>query len=94
MTPDANMVVAAWRSDHPHHAVADAGLAQALSAAASGPAFTVMPMVLASCLRLVTNPKVFQRATPINEAMAFARALLSTPSVQLVTLVPEWPRFR
>ena len=51
-------------------------------------------MVLASFLRLVTSPKVFQRATPINDAMAFADALLSAPRVQLATLGPEWPRFR
>ena len=94
MTPDVNVLVAASRSDHPHHAVAHAWLEQALSAAASGAAFTVMPMVLASFLRLVTSPKVFQRATPINDAMAFADALLSAPSVQLATLCPEWPRFR
>ena len=94
MTPDVNVLVAASRSDHPHHAVAHAWLEQALSAAASGAAFTVMPMVLASFLRLVTSPKVFQRATPINDAMAFADALLSAPRVQLATLGPEWPRFR
>ena len=94
MTPDVNVLVAASRGDHPHHAVAHAWLEQALSAAASGAAFTVMPMVLASFLRLVTSPKVFQRATPINDAMAFADALLSAPRVQLATLGPEWPRFR
>ena len=94
MTPDVNVLVAASRSDHPHHAVAHAWLEQALSAAASGAAFTVMPMVLASFLRLVTSPKVFQRPTPINDAMAFADALLVAPNVQLATLGPEWPRFR
>ena len=94
MTPDVNVLVAASRSDHPHHAVAHAWLEQALSAAASGAAFTVMPMVLASFLLLVTSPKVFQRATPINDAMAFVDALLSAPNVQLATFGPEWPRFR
>ena len=94
MTPDVNVLVAASRSDHPHHAVAHAWLEQALAAAASGAAFTVMPMVLASFLRLVTSPKVFQRPTPINDAMAFADALLAAPGVQLAPLGPEWPRFR
>ena len=94
MTPDVNVLVAASRGDHPHHAVAHAWLEQALSAAASGAAFTVMPMVLASFLLLVTSPKVFQRATPINDAMAFVDALLSAPNVQLATLGPEWLRFR
>ena len=47
MTPDANVLVAASRSDHPYHAVARAWLEQAVSAAATGAAFTLMPMVLA-----------------------------------------------
>ena len=50
--------------------------------------------MLAGFLKLVTSPKVFQRATPINDAMAFADAVLSAPSVQLAMLGPEWPRFR
>ena len=37
---------------------------------------------------------VFQRPTPIDDAMAFADALLGTPGVQLATLGPEWARFR
>ena len=94
MTPDVNVLVAASRGDHPHHAVAHAWLEQALGAAASGAAFTVMPMVLASFLRLVTSPKVFQRPTPIAGAVAFTDALLGAQSVQLATLGPEWARFR
>jgi hypothetical protein len=30
-----------------------------------------MPMVLASFLRLVASPKIFQSATPIKDAVAF-----------------------
>jgi hypothetical protein len=50
MTPDVNVLVAASRSDHPHHAVARAWLETALAAAgtSSGPAFTLMPMVVVS----------------------------------------------
>jgi predicted nucleic acid-binding protein len=47
MTPDVNVLVAASRSDHPHHAVARAWLEQAVGAAGNGAAFTLMPMVLA-----------------------------------------------
>ena len=94
MTPDVNVLVAASRSDHPHHTLAHAWVEQALAAAASGAAFTLMPMVLASFLRLVTSPKVFQRPTPIDDAMAFADALLGAPNVQLATLGPEWARLR
>jgi hypothetical protein len=94
MTPDVNVLVAASRGDHPHHAVARAWLEQALEIAASGASFTLMPMVLASFLRLVTSPKIFQRPTPIIEAVEFVDALLAVPGVQLAPLGPEWPRLR
>lgn len=94
MTPDVNVLVAASRGDHPHHAVARAWLEQALEVAASGTSFTLMPMVLASFLRLVTSPKIFQRPTPIIEAVEFVDALLAVPGVQLAPLGPEWPRLR
>jgi len=71
MTPDINVLLAASRSDHPHHAVARNWLEEALSAAEVACAFTLMPMVMASLLRLVTHPKGFVRATPIADAVAF-----------------------
>jgi uncharacterized protein len=94
MTPDVNVLVAASRTDHPHHAVAHAWLAEAVGAAGAGAAFTLMPMVLASFLRLVTSPKVFQQVTPIEDATAFVDALVASPGVQLGALGPEWPKLR
>jgi len=94
MTPDVNVLVAAARSDHPHHAVARAWLEEALGAADAGAPFTLMPMVLASFLRLVTSPKIFQVATPIDDAVAFVDALLASPGVQLAPLGPEWLKLR
>ena len=94
MTPDVNVLVAASRSDHPHHAVARTWLEEALAAAEDGAAFTVMPMVLASLLRLVTSPKIFVQPTPVNDAVAFVDAIVSTPGVQLASLGPEWPKLR
>jgi hypothetical protein len=94
MTPDVNVLVAASRSDHPHHAEARAWLEQALAEAAAGAMFTVMPMVLASFLRLVTSPRIFRAPTPINDAIAFADAVLAASGVQLAALGPEWERLR
>ena len=94
MTPDVNVVVAASRSDHPQHGVARAWLEQAVTEAGAGAAFTLMPMVLASFLRLVTSPKIFQQPTPIEDAVAFVDALLAAPGVQLAPLGAEWPKFR
>ena len=94
MTPDVNVLVAASRSDHPHHAVARAWLEQAVTESGAGAAFTLMPMVLASFLRLVTSPRIFQQPTPIDDAVAFVDALLALPGVQLAALGPEWPKLR
>ena len=94
MTPDGNVLVAAARSDHPHHAVARAWLEETLAGAESATVCTLMPMVLASFLRLVTSPKIFKRPKPIEEAIAFADALLELPHVQLAELGPEWKRLR
>lgn len=94
MTPDVNVLVAASRSDHPHHAVARAWLEEAVGAADAGATLTLMPMVLASFLRLVTSPKIFQLATPMEDAMAFIDALLDSPGVQLAHLGPEWSKLR
>jgi toxin-antitoxin system PIN domain toxin len=94
MTPDVNVLVAAARSDHPHHAVARAWLEETLAGAESGTVCALMPMVLASYLRLVTSPKIFKRPSPIEEAIGFVDALLSLPGVQLAELGPEWQRLR
>lgn len=94
MTPDVNVMVAASRSDHPHHAVARAWLEEALEAAASGATFTLLPMVLASFLRLVTSPKIFRLPTPVEEAVGFVDAVLAVAGVHLAPLGPEWPELR
>jgi hypothetical protein len=57
MTPDINVLLAASRSDHPHHAVAGDWLEEAVGASRTSAALTLMPMVLASFLRLVTSPR-------------------------------------
>ena len=94
MTPDVNVLVAAARSDHPHHAVARAWLEETLAGAASDSVCTLMPMVLASFLRLVTSTKIFKRPTSIEEALEFVDALLTLPGVRLAELGPEWKRLR
>jgi toxin-antitoxin system PIN domain toxin len=94
MTPDVNVLVAASRSDHPHHAVARTWLEEAVGAAGHGAAFTLMPMVLASFLRLVTSPKIFHLPTPVEDAVAFVDALLASPGVRFAHLGEEWPSLR
>jgi toxin-antitoxin system PIN domain toxin len=94
MTPDVNVLVAASRSDHPHHAIARSWLEQAAAAAALGSTLNLMPMVIASFLRLVSSPRIFQEPTPVEDAVAFVDALLAAQGVYLAPLGPEWPRLR
>lgn len=94
MTPDVNVLVAASRSDHPHHDVARSWLEQAVGTAARGAMLTLQPMVLASFLRLVTHPKVFVQPTPMREALRFIDALLAAPGVRQSTLAGEWQALR
>lgn len=94
MTPDVNVLVAASRSDHPHHAPAKAWLEQALVRAGKGTPLCLQPMVIASFLRLVTHPKIFVQPTPMPEALRFIDALLSAPGVEHPPLASEWPRLR
>lgn len=91
MTPDVNVLVAASRSDHPHHDAALAWLEAALDEAARGQTVAVLPMVGVSFLRLVTNPRVFVHPTPIGDAWVFLRAVLGCPGVEMPSLGPEWP---
>ena len=76
MTPDVDVLVAASRSDHPHHAVARAWLEATFAGVDAGTVLTLMPMVLASFLRLVSSPKIFKLPTPVEEAVRFVDALL------------------
>ena len=94
MTPDANVLLAAARVDHPHHEVARTWLDQAVADVASGAAFTLMPMVVASFLRLVTSPKIFEQPSSSGDAALFIDGLVDATGVRVATLGPEWPRLR
>ncbi|KQP44674.1 TA system VapC family ribonuclease toxin [Pseudorhodoferax sp. Leaf274] len=94
MTPDVNVLVAASRSDHPHHASARNWLKAALARAEETAPLALQPMVTASFLRLVTHPKIFSQPTPIADAMRFVDALVDAPGVHVPTLGDEWPILR
>ncbi|HET8699533.1 MAG TPA: TA system VapC family ribonuclease toxin [Gammaproteobacteria bacterium] len=94
MTPDINVLVAASRSDHPHHAIARDWLETAIEACASGGSIEVLPMVAAGYLRLVTNVRVFPDPSPPKDALAFIDALLALPGVEMPESGREWPTLR
>ena len=94
MTPDVNVLIAASRSDHPHHKAAYSCIEEAIAACAEGGSVKLMPMVVASFLRLVTNSKIFVRPTPVEDAVGFLDALLAVPGVEMPPLGAEWPMLR
>lgn len=93
MTPDVNVLVAASRRDHPHHAAARTWLETALVNSGTRQPLAILPMVASGFLRLVTHPKVFLEPTPLATAQAFLRAVLGSPGVYLPSLGNEWPEF-
>ncbi len=95
MTPDVNVLVAAFRRDHTHHKVAITWLEQARSSCAKGSAsLTLLSMVIVGFLRLVTNPRVFIDPDAIEDALSFVDVLLSSPGVELQASNTEWPLLR
>ena len=94
MTPDVNVLLAASRADHPHHSVALEWLERATATADRGGSLLVLPMVIASFLRLATNPKIFPDPTPPDAAVAFIDSLLAIPGAELADLGREWPALK
>lgn len=94
MTPDVNVLLAAARADHPHHAIALTWLKQAIGAADQGVPLRLQPMVVASFLRLATHPRIFVHPTPIDAALKFVDALLAQPGVDMPSLSAEWSVMR
>jgi len=75
--PDVNVLIYAHRQDAPEHD----RFATWLRALVEAPdPFAVAEIVLAGFLRIVTNPKIFRPATPMQTALSFCRTLV------------EWPR--
>jgi toxin-antitoxin system PIN domain toxin len=87
MTPDVNVLVAAFRADHPHHRVAATWLRARI---ADQTPLAVVPMVAAAFLRLVTSRRVFPDAAPPARAVEFVDALLAQPGARWVAAQEEW----
>jgi hypothetical protein len=94
MTPDVNVLIAASRSDHPHHKTAYTCLDEAIAACSHGASLKLMPMVVAGFLRLVTSSRIFVHPTPVEEAMGFLDALFAVPGIEMPSLGAEWPILR
>jgi uncharacterized protein len=94
MAPDLNVLLAASRSDHPHHVVALHWLNRALAACEAGEGLEVLPMVATGFLRLATHPKVFKLPMPTGDAVAFIDALLARPGIYMPEIGRDWPTLK
>ena len=94
MTPDVNVLVAAFRRDHAHHLAAKSWLAESLAGSGPGAPLRLLPPVVAGFLRIVTNTRVFVQADNIENAVAFIDALLGAPDVEITVVGEEWPHLR
>lgn len=93
MTPDVNILVAASRDDHVHHAVARRWLLEAVGNGASP--LRLFPAVVAGFIRVATSPRVFRQPTPIADALGFIDALLAQAGVEMIGHRPdEWRALR
>jgi len=95
MTPDMNVLVSAFRPDHPHHHAARKWLDEAVMQAAKGQAsLSLMGMVVTGFVRITSNPKIFKQTDPLADVCDFIDSLLSCPGVQFQTQSASWPNFR
>ena len=93
MTPDVNVLVAAFRPGHSHHRVARDWLTAALEDCAVGGTLEILPMIATGFVRLVTNKKAFPVADPVADALAFIRKILAVPGASMPRLGREWAAF-
>lgn len=106
MTPDVNVLVAAFRDEHTHHSQARDWLIAACSQSAaiglgaspfngkSNGTLRLITAVMASFLRLVTNPRVFATPASTQQAVAFLDALLDCPGVTVLDPASTWQSLR
>ena len=95
MTPDVNVLVSAFRPDHPHHLPARTCLDDAVLQAAYGRAsLMLLDMVVTGFLRMTTNPKIFKQTDPLVDVCEFIDSLLSCPGVQFLHPSSSWPTMR
>jgi toxin-antitoxin system PIN domain toxin len=95
MTPDVNVLVAAFRADHTHHLAARRWLLKIRQDCVRGTAtLMLLPVVITGFLRLVTNTRVFKQTDAVEDAVAFLDAILAAPGVALANGVDEWPVLR
>lgn len=80
--PDVNVLIYSHREDAPEHERYAAWLH---TLAASDEPFALSDVALSGFLRIVTNQRIFDPATPMDTALAFCQRLVHWPRASLIT---------
>jgi len=83
---DVNVLVYAHREDSPHHAVCHRWLLETMKADAP---FGLSDTVLASVVRIATHPKIFQRPSRVDVALAFVAGLTAQSNAVIIRPGPR-----
>ncbi len=95
MTPDVNVLVAAFRPDHPHHSPARAWLNDAVQKAAhKHTPLVLLGMVVTGFLRVTTNPRVFKQVDALEDVVTFVDTLLACQGVDYQASGAGWSGLR
>ena len=94
MVPDINVLVAAYRSDHVHHAAASQWLSKFLQESPQGQKLILPMQVVSGFIRLVTNARIFVAPSSSAQAIEFIDWLLAESKAQLLGNSSEWPMLR
>jgi toxin-antitoxin system PIN domain toxin len=88
---DVNVLVYAHREDAERHREFRHWLEAALS---EQPGVAVSELALSGCLRIITHPKVFEKPTPLEEAIAFVDDVRNRKEVTILAPGPNhWAIF-
>src|SRR5690348_10379783 len=81
MLPDVNVLISAFRTDHPQHSVCRPWLVETVSRDAR---FGLSTIVLSAVVRITTNGRIFKSPSSIREAFDFCENLLAQPNCEPV----------
>ncbi|MGC9333111.1 MAG: type II toxin-antitoxin system VapC family toxin [Anaerolineae bacterium] len=75
--PDVNVLVYAHREDTAHHAACRTWLEAAIN---SDQAYGMAELVLSGFVRVVTHPRIFERPSTLDQALAFVADVCNQPN--------------
>jgi uncharacterized protein len=91
---DINVLVAAYRADHPQHAAAAKWLREKIDASPAVPELLITVSIASGFLRLVTNSRIFGVPASSAEGVEFLDWLLDSGAVAFLKSSDEWAAFR